>query len=98
LTMEDGVFAKLIAPNSVMDHQEIVWGYYEISLRDEHQTVLFANYHETGGRNTLLSTYQGTGTLPETLELQLRVSADDGVFLPPELSEVVTIQLTPVDP
>jgi hypothetical protein len=98
LTMEDGVFAKLIAPNSVTDHQEIAWGYYEISLRDEHQTVLFANYHETGGRNTLLSTYQGTGTLPETLELQLRVSADDGVFLPPELSEVVTIQLTPVDP
>ncbi len=94
LTMKEGDFPSRFAnPKIPADYLS-----YSIALRD--QNLLELEYFGAdlkGTANMLFAELEGTGEVPEKLEMQLRVVAPAGVFLPPELAEVINVQLSPID-
>lgn len=84
LTMQDGNFPQLPAD-----------AWYGLYLRDEQQTELRPQEGHHGGGPVISIPFDGTGRVPDALEMQLRVDREDGVQIAPELQTPVFLTLTP---
>ncbi|MGI6725262.1 MAG: hypothetical protein ACOX62_03545 [Christensenellales bacterium] len=87
LKAEGGIFPAL---------PEDAW--YAVYLRDGRQAELRPLDGTPGGTDTLVFNFHGTGQAPDTLELQLRVDAEDGAELERPLTEPAFITLTKTEP
>ena len=76
LVMDNGTFPVL---------PEDAW--YGVYLRDGNQAELRTMNGENGGTSSMTISFEGTGQLPQTLEIQLRVDHEDGVTLDPALAQ-----------
>lgn len=76
LTMQDGTFPAL---------PEDAW--YGVYLRDENKAELRTMNGEDGGTNSMTISFEGTGQLPQALEIQLRIDHEDGVTIDPALTQ-----------
>ncbi|HPY43381.1 MAG TPA: hypothetical protein PLO90_03345 [Clostridia bacterium] len=83
----DGVFPAL---------PEDAW--YAVHLRDGKLAEFRSLDGTSGGKDTLVFNFHGTGQAPDKLELQLRVDAEDGAELERPLKEPVFVTLTKTTP
>lgn len=68
--------------------------WYSLSLRDGKQSSLRALGGPEDGKDSLVVNFHGTGKMPESLEMQLRVDTEEGVALDEPLTQAVFIELT----
>ncbi len=68
--------------------------WYSLSLRDGEQSSFRALGGSEDGKDSLVVNFHGTGKMPESLEMQLRVDAEEGVALDEPLTQAVFIELT----
>ena len=71
---------------------------YAVYLRDGKQAEFRPLDGTSGGKDTLVFNFHGTGQAPDKLELQLRVDAEDGAELERPLKEPVFVTLTKTTP
>lgn len=72
--------------------------WYAVYLRDGKQKNFRSLDGMQGGTDTMIFNFHGTGEVPEKLELQLRVDAEDGTEPEQALTEPVFITLTKAAP
>lgn len=82
LEMHEGMFPAL---------PEDAW--YGIYLRDEQHTELRPREGSDGNTNRMVISFEGTGTVPEKLEMQLRVDAEGGALVEAAYGEPVFMTL-----